>query len=136
MIIAPLITLAAMANATDPTPADAGAPLMVRAGEHGGYSRIVIPNAPETWEIQTEGRTVTVVFPNAAQRLDVTGVGKTRKAHRVLNASSNPTADGDELIFTLNCDCEARAERSDHKSLIIDIFDKQAELVVKQKPVS
>jgi hypothetical protein len=136
MIIAPLITLAAMASAADPAPADADAPLMVRAGEHGGYSRIVIPNAPETWTLKTEGRTVTVVFPNATQRLDVSGVDKNRKAHRVLNTSSKPTANGDELILTLNCDCEARAERSEHKSLIIDIFDKQAELFVTQKPAS
>jgi hypothetical protein len=136
MIIAPLITLAAMASAADPAPADANAPLMVRAGEHGGYSRIVIPNAPETWTLKTEGRTVTVVFPNATQRLDVSGVDKNRKAHRVLNTSSKPGADGDELILTLNCECEARTERSEHKSLIIDIFDKQAELVVTQKLAS
>ncbi len=134
MIMLPLITLAAMANAAEPTPADAGEPLAVRAGEHGGYSRIVVPNAPETWEIKTEDRIVRVVFPNAAQRLDVSGVDKNRKAHRVLNTSSKTTADGDELILTLNCDCEARAERSEHKSLIIDIVDKQAGPLVKQKP--
>jgi len=136
MIILPLITLAALANAAEPSPADAGEPLAVRAGEHGGYSRIVIPNAPEPWEIKTENRIVRVVFSNSAQRLDVSGVDKNRKAHRVLNTSSKPIADGDELIITLNCDCEARAERSEHNSLIIDIYDKQAELVVKQKPAS
>ncbi len=134
MITLPIIALAAMANAAEPSATDASEPLAVRAGEHGSYSRIVIPNAPEGWEIKTNNRIVRVVFTNSIQRLDVSGVEKNRKAHRVLNTSSNTTANGDELVLTLNCDCEARAERSEHNSLIIDIFDKQAEPLTKQKP--
>ncbi len=136
MIILPIIAIAALANAAEPSPAAAGEPLTVRAGEHGSYSRIVIPNAPEAWVLKTENRMVTVVFSNSAQRLGVSGVDKNRKAHRVLNTSSKTTADGNELILTLNCDCTARAERSEHNSLIIDIFDKPLGPIKKQKPVA
>ena len=52
----------------------AGETLSVRAGEHGDYSRLVIPNAPADWRIATSDRKIEITFPDKATAFELSDI--------------------------------------------------------------
>ncbi|WDI31540.1 hypothetical protein PUV54_16435 [Hyphococcus flavus] len=97
--------------------------LPVRAGEHGEYSRLVIPDAPGDWRISTSDRKVEIALPSKDYEFELSDILEKRKAHRVLSAR---VVDGDatrSLVLTLTCDCPVRTSKGDSGSLVVDIFN-------------
>lgn len=107
-----------------PAVAAAGETLSVRAGEHGDYSRLVIPKAPADWRIATSDRKIEITFPDKDAAFDLSDIIDKRKAHRVLNARVIDTNDTRALVLTLTCDCPVRTSKSAGDSIIIDIFNE------------
>lgn len=118
----------------------AGETLPVRAGEHGEYSRLVIPNAPEDWKIATSDRKIEITFPNKDYSFELGDITDKRKAHRVLNARTLDMDETRALVLTLTCDCPVRTSKSAGNSIVIDIFNEApitlAEEEAPTEPVS
>lgn len=112
VILALLVSFPAFANET----------LAVRAGEHGDYSRLVIPNPPEGWRIATSDRKVEIQFPATDAEFDLSDILERRKAHRVLSARVVDAGASRSLVLSLTCDCPVRTARSVQNSIVIDIF--------------
>ncbi|PQA87421.1 hypothetical protein [Hyphococcus luteus] len=101
----------------------AGETLSVRAGEHGDYSRLVIPNAPTDWRIATSDRKIEITFPKGYD-FELSDIIDKRKAHRVLNARVLDMGETRALILSLTCDCPVRTSKGAGNSIVIDIFNK------------
>ena len=118
----------------------AGETLPVRAGEHGDYSRLVIPKAPEDWKIATSDRKIEITFPSKDYSFELGDIIDKRKAHRVLNARILDTDETRALVLTLTCDCPVRTSKSAGNSIVIDIFNEApvtlAEEETPTEPVS
>lgn len=106
-----------------PFTANAEQTLPVRAGEHGDYSRLVIPNAPSDWRIATSNRKIEIAFDNKDFAFDLSDIMGKRKAHRVLSADVIDGADARALVLSLTCDCTVRTSKSAQNSIIIDIYN-------------
>ncbi len=120
--------------------AAAGETLSVRAGEHGDYSRLVIPKAPADWKIATSDRKIEITFPSKDYAFELGDIIDKRKAHRVLNARILDTDETRALVLTLTCDCPVRTSKSAGDSIVIDIFNEApvtlAEEETPREPVS
>ncbi|WP_411819877.1 hypothetical protein ABFZ85_14550 [Hyphococcus formosus] len=106
-----------------PVAANAAQTLPVRAGEHGEYSRLVIPNAPDDWRIATSNRKIEIAFPDQDFSFDLSELMEKRKAHRVLSAKAITNGSARSLVLSLTCDCPVRTSKSSENSIIIDIFN-------------
>ncbi len=102
----------------------AGETLPVRAGEHGDYSRLVIPKAPDDWKIATSDRKIEITFPSKDYSFELGDIIDKRKAHRVLTARILDTDETRALVLTLTCDCPVRTSKSAGNSIVIDIFNE------------
>lgn len=98
--------------------------LPVRAGEHGDYSRIVIPSAPADWRIATSERKLEIALPSKQYEFELSDILEKRKAHRVLSARVVDGADTRSLVLTLTCDCPVRTSKGDKGSIVVDIFNE------------
>ena len=101
------------------------APLKVRAGEHGQYSRIVIPAVDAS---TSDGVFSTVTVKDGIVRMrvpaaeyDLSAIIRARKAHRVKNARISGSSTQPVLEFHLNCACDASVRQNADQSIIIDI---------------
>jgi hypothetical protein len=119
MRLAPLILAAFLVPAASHA---AGETVSVRAGEHGDYSRLVIPNAPEGWRIATSDRKIEITFPQQDYAFELSDIVDRRKAHRVLNARVIDAEKTRSLVLSLTCDCPVRTSKSADSSIVIDIF--------------
>lgn len=104
--------------------AAAGETLSVRAGEHGEYSRLVIPKAPADWRIATSDRKVEITFADKDYGFELSDILDKRKAHRVLSARIVDTDETRSLVLSLTCDCPVRTSKSAGNSIVIDIFNE------------
>lgn len=100
--------------------------IKVRAGEHGDYSRIVIPLPKEKRRdvrlaIDKSEKTVRISDLPPAQAFDITELTVTQKAHRVRSASIANTGNGATLLLRLTCDCNIVRYTGISDALIIDI---------------
>lgn len=102
----------------------AGETVFVRAGEHGDYSRLVIPNAPEGWRIATSDRKIEITFPQQDHAFELSDIVDRRKAHRVLNARVIDAEKTRSLVLSLTCDCPVRTSKSGGDAIVIDIFNE------------
>ena len=104
--------------------------LPVWSGEHGAFTRLVIPIGLREWDLVNRGRDyeLTVVGSDFDTREIFTRIDRTR-----LSAVSGEGA----LYLTLGCHCQAFADVEDG-NLIIDIREPAAitlPIVVEQRPV-
>ncbi|GJL92835.1 hypothetical protein [Hyphococcus sp.] len=116
-------------------------PHSVRAGEHGEYSRLVIPQAPADWRIATSDRKIEITFPDKNYEFDLSDILDKRKAHRVLNARIVDTDKTRALVLTLTCDCPVRTSKSPENSIVVDIFNASPVTVAEdeleeERPIS
>ena len=108
-------------------------PLSVRAGEHGDYSRLVIPKAPADWKIATSDRKIEITFPDKDYEFDLSDILDKRKAHRVLSARIVDTDTTRALVLSLTCDCPVRTSKSPENSIIVDIFNADPVIVAEEE---
>ncbi len=101
----------------------AGETVSVRAGEHGDYSRLVIPKAPAGWRIATSDRKIEITFPEKDYAFELSDIIDKRKAHRVLNARVIDGENSRALVLSLTCNCPVRTSKSAGDSIVIDIFN-------------
>jgi hypothetical protein len=98
--------------------AAAAEPLRVRAGEHGGYSRLVIDAEPGLdWRWRLEGRRLVVEAPGA-EGFDVAPARAARPA-RVAAFSAGPGA----LEAALACDCGVRVMTMTDGRIVLDLSE-------------
>lgn len=96
--------------------------IQVRAAEHPGYSRLIVPLPGDaTWVISQDGAVSTVVFPGLRAEFDLSGVFNRMPRTRVVALASRNTALGTALDLTLTCSCEVNAERIGSRFLAIDV---------------
>ncbi|MHA3915586.1 hypothetical protein [Halovulum sp. GXIMD14793] len=96
--------------------------IQVRAAEHPGYSRLIVPLPGDaTWVISQDGPVSTVVFPGLRAEFDLSGVFNRMPRTRVVALASRNTALGTALDLTLTCSCEVNAERIGSRFLAIDV---------------
>lgn len=99
--------------------------ILVRGGEHGDYSRVVIPDAPAGWSVSLHGREIEIGLPGENDYILDDLVAK-RMAHRVLSAQVKDFPDARRLSLKLACDCSAQSSLSADGSLIIDISHRSS----------
>lgn len=94
----------------------------VRAGEHDGYSRIVL-DAPSTaalaWGV--EGRSLVVRLDAPVTGFDTGPAVAARGISRVAGYAANPAEAGAVLRVTMTCDCGARVMRLADGRVVLDI---------------
>ncbi|MEM9705442.1 MAG: hypothetical protein AAF850_05125 [Pseudomonadota bacterium] len=131
---------AACASIGAATTAYADAPVLVSAGEHGAYSRLVLsPNASGA-KISQLGDTIRITMPDAVSSVTYNELVAPRKAHRVAAASLDEGAAEKTLVIRLNCDCTFTDRLLTNNKTIIDISERttapQAAAVDKSKPTN
>ena len=91
----------------------------IRTGEHGDYTRVVIPiGSDRDFALAGEGRTRLVVFDPPGS-YDTTRALAPLNAQRVLGIES---ADG-SVALDLACNCDVLAYRYENRFLVLDIYD-------------
>ncbi len=97
--------------------------VLVTAGEHGEFSRVVFTlGADFTYRTEPEPQGLRVVFPGARLGFEYGGVFPGRRAHRVVMAEPGLDADGASFRLRFGCDCSARGFMLDDR-LVVDVFD-------------
>ncbi|MEQ1931857.1 MAG: hypothetical protein ABL957_15180, partial [Parvularculaceae bacterium] len=91
----------------------------IRAGEHGDYSRIVIPNPGGAPLVMAAGREITVTLDAAAADLEEIIA---RRAPRIASASQTSENGKLSIRFELNCDCAPRLSTAADGALILDVY--------------
>lgn len=104
--------------------------LKIRAGEHGAYSRIVIPTGPagQTGSSKPDVLYTALTINNGVLRLpvppadyDLSDIIGARKAHRVASARIAGSLTAPVMELDVNCDCKASATQNADQSIVIDI---------------
>ena len=112
-------------NAADPS-------LVISAGEHGDFSRIVLDGNDADVAIETAGRIIRLRNIDASADVDLAGITGGQKAHRI-DSAQRPSSDVIEL--QMNCDCAVRTLRTPDGRVVIDIAD-QTDVMIAEKPAS
>ncbi len=95
-------------------------PVTVSAGEHDGYSRIVVAGGDADLAIETAGRMVRIRNIGDKSTIDLGDINARQKAFRVDRATQTG---GDAIELQLNCDCVVKTSRTVSGKVVIDIAD-------------
>lgn len=95
---------------------------MVRSGEHGNFSRIVIdlPKRVE-WKLSKEGGKAVLAFAGQELEFDTSTVFNRLSEGRLVEISGGPG--NDSLTIVLGCECELATFWFGKSSLVVDIRD-------------
>ncbi|MBY0420934.1 MAG: hypothetical protein K2Q06_01435, partial [Parvularculaceae bacterium] len=102
-----------------PPAQSAGGRAVATAGEHKGFSRVVVNGAAAS--VAQSGRTVTIAL-DGARDADITAL-RGRKSTRVTSARVLSAGAGSKIVLDLACDCRARTMRLDDGRFVVDIYD-------------
>lgn len=96
--------------------------VLVRSGEHDGFSRLVL-DLPErlVWRRQPRESGVSIIFPGRIPAFDVTQVFD-RLTQGRLSGLGAPDGQG-TLDLTFGCECEAKVFWHSQSMLVVDIVD-------------
>lgn len=98
------------------------APVLVRSGEHGPFTRIVVyASSSQEWTIDQDGQSVTVNLPGNLDGFDTSRVFELIKRERVQAIE----ADQERLTLRLGCECIATATTMRPNYIILDIAPGQ-----------
>ncbi len=95
-------------------------PLVIAAGEHGDYSRIVFKMNSNSVRLEQAGRHILVHNIDQRSSYTLSDINDRHKAYRVEAASIVDTKNGKALELRLNCDCTG-ALRTINGKYLIDI---------------
>jgi hypothetical protein len=110
-----------------------GQPISVTAGEHAGFTRIVLNSARAfAWELSERGAAVTIRLAETTGR--TVRLDPTRSLYRIPRVRvSDLRVDGPSVWLDLACPCPTRVFEDRPGVLVIDVLDPQA---VPQEAVS
>ena len=95
--------------------------LVVSAGEHGEFSRVVVAGGAPDLTIETAGRVIRLRNINETTQVDLADINNGQKAHRIETARR---ASPEVIELQMNCDCAVRTVRAPDGNLVIDIADQ------------
>lgn len=94
------------------------APILVRSGEHGAFTRIVVDTDPSVdWQLQQDGNTATLQLPRNPDGFSTSGVFRRITRDRLQDISS----DDRSLTLDLGCQCVVTATTLAPDYIILDI---------------
>lgn len=118
------LPIGASAQEAATTPASYRLP--VSAGEHDGFSRLVLQRPRgAAWEIVPIERGVEVRFDKAGFDFDQSAVIDRRMAHRVVGMETVAENGRTVLRFDFNCDCSVDSETLGGRNLKLDITPRR-----------
>ena len=124
MIRAALLGLAAAGVAAPAAAAEGGA---IRAGEHDGFTRIVLTVEPTTeWSLETLDGRATLRFPGKQLAFGTEGVYDKIPRTRVKAVSVTPDPAGTVVTVDLGCDCRVSTSFVGAQYLALDVADRGA----------
>ena len=96
-----------------------GQAVVIRSGEHDGFTRLVVPiGAERSWVHEQQDRRHKLTFAPPIQNYDLSDVFTRIPRNRLVNIGQS-----DGLELSLACDCEVRLFRFRDRFLVIDIAD-------------
>lgn len=108
--------------------------IKISAGEHDGYSRIVIPGGATDVFVDNAARTVDIRFASGDPIVDLSDVNGKHKAYRVVGARKIVDSNGAFVRLTLNCDCLVASTQLASGKLVVDIADAKPIAAAAEEP--
>lgn len=97
--------------------------LPVRAGEHEGFSRLVIPiEEDREWVLEGDGDTRRITLDPGVEGFDLSGSFDLIPRTRIVDLEQQ----GGELAIRLGCDCVINAFRYQGRYLVVDVSDEES----------
>lgn len=93
-------------------------PIVVRTGEHGDFTRVVLHIRPnDTWNLDSEGKQYKISFADKRADFDLSDTFVRIDRNRLSAVAASPGV----LDLTLGCECEIEADNSSGDMLVLDI---------------
>ncbi|MEL6979746.1 MAG: hypothetical protein AAGM38_13835 [Pseudomonadota bacterium] len=106
---------------------ESGQTLRLGAGEHGGYSRVVLNNGPRGgWTAASRPQGLELKLPGEAWRVDARAVNEMRRAHRVERVDVRREDGWTVLDFAFACDCAATPRALASGLVVLDVTARAA----------
>ncbi|MCB1364754.1 MAG: hypothetical protein KDK02_11570 [Rhodobacteraceae bacterium] len=100
-------------------------PVVLRSGEHDGFSRLVLPIGEATaWSLKQSGRRATLTLNRPRIEFDTSRVFDRIPRKRLVALGQDGPAGA--LVLDLGCECEVSAFKQGESYLVIDISDGKA----------
>ena len=100
-------------------------PVVLRSGEHDGFSRLVLPIGEATaWSLKQSGRRATLTLNRPRIEFDTRRVFDRIPRKRLVALGQDGPAGA--LVLDLGCECEVSAFKQGESYLVIDISDGKA----------
>lgn len=99
--------------------------LKISAGEHGGFSRIVVPAGARDVQVDAPARFIDIYLP-AGEAVDLSDITIKHKAYRVRSAEATDTGEGVAVRISFACACAVDATTLPSGRTVIDISDAGA----------
>lgn len=99
--------------------------LKISAGEHGGFSRIVVPAGARDVQVDAPARFIDIYLP-AGEAVDLSDITSKHKAFRVRSAKATDTGEGMVVRISFACACAVDATTLPSGRTVIDISDAGA----------
>ena len=94
------------------------APVSVRSGEHGEFTRLVLQITPDViWRGVSDGKQFSIILPDHKDGFDTSSVFQRINRLRIAKV----TGDQSELKIELNCECEVDTFRVGTGLLVLDV---------------
>lgn len=97
-------------------------PVKIAAGEHGDYSRIVVPSGARDVQVDAPSRLIDIYLA-AGGTADLSDITAKHKAFRVRDAKATDTGDGVVVRVRLACACTVNSVTLPSGRTVIDIAD-------------
>lgn len=93
-------------------------PIVVRTGEHGDFTRVVLHMRPnDSWSVKSEGKQYKVSFADKRVDFDLSDTFVRINRKRLSAVTASPGA----LDLTLGCECVILSDESSGDMLVLDI---------------
>lgn len=103
--------------------------LVLRSGEHDGFSRLVLPiGNGASWSLKQSGRRATLILDRPQIEFDTSGVFDRIPRKRLIGLEQD--GPGAALVLNLGCDCEVSAFKQGTLYLVVDVSDGKASVPV------
>ncbi len=101
--------------------------IVVRAGEHADFSRVLFPVKLENgWSFDQRGREIVVTLRGFQATFDTSAIYPRRAAHRVLKVKTERRGKDTVFRFQLACACHGRLYELGGTRLVLDVADHKA----------
>ena len=111
---------------TEPNPiATPPATIRLGAGEHDGFSRVVLNMTPPSgWRSRMVEGGVEIELPGPTIRFNDVAIAKQRRAHRVSSTEARRTSDATILKIDFGCACQADVYAMKGAMIVVDVRNR------------